>query len=83
MSNVTIHGKGQTPNPDTLDYLRLKLNAAREFHHIDGAKYAELAGVGMSTSYSRTRDIKHMTLGELYAFTNAIGVTLPELFERY
>lgn len=81
--SITIHGKGQTPNPNTLDYLRLKFNAARDFYHIDGAKYAEITGVGMSTAYSRKRDITHMTLGELYAFTNAIGVTLPELFEKY
>ncbi len=82
-NNVTVHAKGHVPNPDGMDYLRLKLNAAREFHHIDGGKYAELTGCGLSTSYARTKDIKHMSVGELYAFLNGIGVSISELLTKY
>lgn len=82
-NNVIVHAKGHVPNPDGMDFLRLKLNAAREFHHIDGGKYAELTGVGMSTSYARTKDIKNMPVGELYAFLNGIGVSISELLTKY
>ena len=83
MSKTTIHAKGHTPAPDSMEFMRMKLNSARNFHHIDGGKYAELTGCGLSTAYARTKDIKHMPVGELYTFLNAIGVNILELLEKY
>lgn len=80
---ITIHAKGFAPDISSPDYLRTKLNAARDFHHITGEMYAEMCGVGLSTAYQRTRRIENMTVGELYRFAAAIGTTVQELFTKY
>lgn len=83
MSKTIIHGVGHTPSPDSMEFMRMKLNSARTHHHIGGAEYAEVCGVGLSTAYKRTEDISHMTISELYTFCRAIGCTPQELLSKY